>query len=483
MMRLAALLTTIALLAALSCVPVMAQDAPAAPAGPDASAAPEAPTTPSAPAIDVVAFLKPYADAPQASHDALKKAADLIALGKWKSAFESLDDFDKANVDPFALAMKTTLMLQGAIRTDMHRSFGLVDLEAGQDLESLRNSEGTYEPIAFDPSALADAQAAAGVAAPGILSKVLGDYFYDVLGRFSGQWALSDDDIMAKVVDNYSKAYDAGVYDGASLLKYAESLVKSNRGDESDAVYRKAIRLDMKNANIRYSYAMGLTYRGKKAESLVETDKAIEYYGEAPEKINAIALGARTAAELGDGDKTQAYYAIADKDYPGSPTPGLLRHMVSIESGDDAAAESAAEGLVAAFGSNPSVIRGLISSWYSAGQVEAARDFLVKSIVTGGDDMTVGNLNFYLAVLISQNPPTDEDKETALKALDEAEAHFKTALGPDSEVFSVIAQVRESLQPQAPDASASGEAGAPAPDGASPDAAAPDAPTPDSAGN
>ena len=91
--------------------------------------------------------------------------------------------FDKANVDPFALAMKTSLVLRGAVRSDMHRSFGLADLEEGQDLDGLRKGEGDYTPIPFDPPALADEQASHGVAAPGILSKMLGDYYYDVLGR------------------------------------------------------------------------------------------------------------------------------------------------------------------------------------------------------------------------------------------------------------------------------------------------------------
>lgn len=481
MKRLVAILLAISLLVALPCLSLFAQDAAASPAAPDTSQTPDIPQAPAAPAasqapaIDIVVFLKPYAAAPQESFVALQKAADLVARGKWKSAYESLDDFDKANADPFALAMKTSLMLQGAVRSDMHRAFGLVDLEAGQSLESLRGSQGDYEPIAFDPSALADAQASAGVPPPGILSKVLGDYFYDVLGRFSGQWALSDDEIMAKVLDNYGKAFSLEVYDRSSLLNYAEALVKSSRGDESDAVYRKAIRLGISDPEIRYDYAMALSYRGKKAAALVEIDKAIDYYGDSPDRINAIALGARTAAELGDKEKTEAYYAIADKDYPGNPTPGILRHMISIEMGDEAAAEAAASSLVASYGSNPAVIRSLVSDWYSAGDTDSALSFLSGGIAKGGDDMTLGNLDFYLAVLISQVSQSADDRQTALKALDDAEARFKSALGEDSQVFGVIDQIRQSLQPQAeqpaePEAgqAAPADQGAPAPDQAAP---------------
>jgi tetratricopeptide (TPR) repeat protein len=416
---------------------------------PYAAAAPEAAPA-SASTADSVESMKPYAAASKACRDVLEIAETLSSQGKWKSAYKAIDDFDKADADPFALAMKTSLVLRGAVRSDMHRSFGLADLEEGQDLDSLRKGEGDYTPIPFDPPALADAQAANGIAPPGILSKMLGDYYYDVLGRFSGQWALSDDEILAKIAENYAKAYGVGVFDAASLLNHAEALVRLNRGDESDPIYRKAIELDPKNANVLYSYAMSLAYRGKKAEALLEVDMAIDAYGEDPSRINAIAFGARAAAELGDDAKAQAYFAIADKDYPNSPTPGILRHMIAVETGNGAAASAAADALVASFGSNPSVVRTLVSTWYSAGNTAEAREFLQRSIAKGGEDIAVATLNFYLAVLLSQGSPIDADKAVALTALDEAESRFKATLGPENEVYGAIAQIRSALQAPAP---------------------------------
>jgi tetratricopeptide (TPR) repeat protein len=416
---------------------------------PCAAAAPEASTVP-LPAADIVESLKPYAAATKACRDALEIAATLSSQGKWKSAYQAIDDFDKANADPFALAMKTSLVLRGAVRSEMHRAFGLADLEEGQDLDSLRKGEGDYAPIPFDPVALADAQASKGVAAPGILSRLLGDYYYDVLGRFSGQWAISDDEILAKIAENYAKAYEAGVFDGASLLNYAEALVRLNRGDDSDPIYRKAIELEPKNANILFGYAVSLSIRGKKAEALVENDKAIDAYGEDSSRINAIALGARTAIELGDDARAQAYFAIADKDYPDNPTPGILRHMIAVQTGNRAAASEAADSVVASFGSNPNVVRTLISTWYSVGAAAEARAFLQRSIAKGGEEMTVATLNFYLAVLLSQDSPGDADKAAALTALDEAESRFKTVLGPENEVYRAIADIRAALQAKAP---------------------------------
>jgi hypothetical protein len=87
--------------------------------------------------------------------------------------------------------------------------------------------------------------------------------------------------------------------------------------------------------------------------------------------------------------------------------------------------------------------------------VEAARSFLERNIAKGGDDMTIGALEFYLAVLLTQESPTAADKAAALTALDVAEAHLKAAFGEgqDGGVLGVIAGMRRSLAPEsAPDA-------------------------------
>ena len=187
MRRPSALASVAALLMALSGAPAPAQGA----AAQSADAAP--PDLAAARSAAISRFLEPYAAASAACRAAIEQAATLSSAGKWKSAFQAMDAFDKDNADPFALAMKTSLVLRGAVRTDMDRSFGLADLEEGQDLETLRNSQGDYAPIPLDPPALAQVQADKGVEAPGILSKELGDYYLDVAGRFSGKWSIGDD--------------------------------------------------------------------------------------------------------------------------------------------------------------------------------------------------------------------------------------------------------------------------------------------------
>ena len=358
-----------------------------------------------------VESLKLYASASKDCRVALEKAEALASRGKWKSAFAALDDFDKANADPYALAMKTSLALRGAVSSAALRSFRLVDLEESRDLKAIERDEGAGDEFPFDPPALAAAQAAKGVAAPGVLSRELGNYFCEAAARFSGAWTMSDQAIIARAIGEYSAADGAGAMDGESLLRYASLLVS---GD-------------------------------KKIEALRVIDASISAYGESQDRINAIVLGARTASRLGDAAKEEGYYSKADEAFPKSPTPGILRHMIAVENGRKEAAQAAAEGLVAAYGSNPNVARAIVSSWVAAGERATARSFLERRIAAGGGDATLSTLNFYLAVLIAQGDPSAADRAEGLAALDAAASQLKAAGGGDLEVYRIMDGVRASL--------------------------------------
>ena len=411
-------------------------------------------TTQGADAASVDRAMQLYAAAPAASLTALRAAESLAENGRWSSAFKSLGEFDKTDADPFVLALKISIVLRGSVRSDLHKAFGLVDLQPGQTLEELRSTDGNYERIPFDPVALAAAQNAQGVKAPGILSKALGDYYVDVVARFSGQWPLDDQTVMALAVDSYAAALAAGVFDARSLQNHGETLVRLNRGDESDAVYQKGIAFAPKDAELRYSYATTLAYRGKTAEALAQADAAIGAYADPQESIDALALAARLAAELGDATKEAHYYALADSQFPSSPTPGMLRFVVAEAMKRADAAAAAADALASSYGSNPNIVRTVVSAWYADGQPGVARAFLERNIAKSTDSKTIATLEFYLAVLIAQATPSDADRVIAQKALDDAETRFKVIYPNGGDVFEAIAGLRGSLAPQRVDGAA-----------------------------
>jgi tetratricopeptide (TPR) repeat protein len=389
--------------------------------------------------------LAAYSGASAESAAAIGRAYDLACLGKWRSAFDSLRAFDSQGKDPFVLAMEIDLMLGGALRSDLHTSFALQDLAVGETVDGLRGREGEFELFPFDPPALAEAQAKAGVAIPAVLSKALGDYFYDVISYFAGQWTLPDEEIAEKCMDGYAKAYAAGAFDLESLSRLSQLLLKAGRNAEAEPVIRSAIERSPDDPDLRLNLAICVISEGRKEEGMKILNEAIVAYGDSPSRLQALAVAARTSAELGDIAGSDRYLLALAQAMPDNPTPGLLRHMIAVERGWAMAANAAADALAKQYASSPQVVRTLVSTWYGQGQIAEAKAFLERSIAGSADEAGAATLNFYLAVLIGQDAATDEDRVLALAALDKAEAGFKQSAASGDEVFGAIAELRASI--------------------------------------
>lgn len=396
-----------------------------------------------------------YEGASAACRAALAKAAALAEAGAWKSAFAALDEYDAKGVDPYALAMKTELCLEGFAQSMMHRLFGLKDLLPGEDLESLRRDGGEFELVSLDPAALAEAQAEAGVAPPPVLSMALGDYYYDVQLRYEGGWFLADEEVRVRAVAAYGKAEEGGLRVAAALRRKAELLVVAGDYEGADSGYRAAIALEPGDPELRYRFAVSLLMRELRAEALAELDAALAAYAAPESRFEAYVLAARAAAESGDAKRSASYLDAAEREFPDQPAPGFVRHLLAVEGGAEEAAAAAADALLARFPASPYVVRALVSSWLEAGKAEAAAAFLDRSIDRfGGNYEALGGLEFYKALLIAQ-VKGEAGAAEALAVLDRAEGDFRKALPPEHEVYGVIAEIRANLAPS-PDAAGEG---------------------------
>jgi tetratricopeptide (TPR) repeat protein len=442
-----------ALVAVCSCASSPAKSADAGPAAPDAAAsAAVAPASPAAASASIQGVdLALFAGAKEECRVVLEKSAALASEGKWKSAVAVLDDYDKDAADPYILALKTRLLLAGAVASDALLAFAVVDLDPGQDIEKLRAAAEEYELFDFDPAALADAQAAKGVKIPPILSITLGDYYYDVLVNCQDSWDISPYEIASLGAARYRDAFEGGLFMLDSLKKQSELYSGLEMYEQVEPVYKKIIELDPDDPSVHYGYAISLQKRDKIPEMLDELDLAIEAYGDSQDKAGIIALAAITASDEGDAARSEAYLADSDKSFAGTSLAGLLRHYVAVNVGDFELAASTAGKLIDEYGADLNVARDVVVIWYQAGDPEGLRAFMERRIAAGGESLTVANLEFLLAVLIMQDDMSEEDRSAANAALDDAEKRMAAELPPDDDVFTSIKSVRESLAPPASD--------------------------------
>ncbi len=401
-----------------------------------ASAAPPLPT-------DVLAL---YAAAGPEFTATLERAIALASIGKWRASFDVLSAFDPKNLNPWALAAETRLILEGYIRSDMHRSFALKNLAEGEDLMALRAANEEGDLFAFDPQALLDAQEKANIQSPAVLLKEFGDYFYDVQSRWSGQWDQPDEAIYEKSLGYYEKAYAGGAFDAGSLQNYAEILLRLDRAAEAEPLFAKSVSLDSGNASSAYNYAVCLLTIGKVELGLDELDRALALMPADKDRLDAISTGARAAASAGEKARAESYLAMADALMPDDPSPGLLRQFIAIEQGDSEAASKAGDSLMQKYSASPGVIRALVSAWYKAGKLDDARVFLEHAISSRSDDESLGALKIYLAILFVQGEPGPGDQTKALDLLSQAEVHMKKVLPADSDVFQAIDGIRAQIE-------------------------------------
>jgi tetratricopeptide (TPR) repeat protein len=427
------------------------QAAPATGPQPAAQAAP-------APALPL--RIDAWAGAPAASKELFARVDALATAGTWKTAWGLLRSADPDNKDPWVLARSIELVLDGYIDTEAHLSFTLEDLPPGMKAEQFRQAETGKGDTEFAPLTLAEAQAGSGIAAVPALEKALGRYFSEVVRLYPGNWLLTDSEVTQRLLDAYSKARGAGVYDVSSLQIESEALLRMGAAPDAEVLLIGAEKLDPAAVRVRYDHAVSLLMQERALEALPIIDAALKTDDNPSSRISGFNLAAQAASIAGDAARASAYLDTSEKEAPDRPEPGLFRQYLAVSKGDSQAAHAAATALLDHFGPNPQLISSLISTWFQAGQAADAVAFLDGGLVRYADsDEGASAFGFYKAVVMMQLAGSAADLEAIGPVVDAAEARFHKIFAPDHSVFSVIANLREEIKGRLAEASAGSVAG------------------------
>lgn len=427
---------------------------PAAPAAqtaaPDAqSAASEQEETAAAGAQSAVpAATDFFAEAPEPVRALVAKAEELAAQGKWLSAWKALSEFDEAGADPFVLAEKIRIALDGYAQTAFHMAFGFVDLEEGQslDLARMEAAEDT-EPVEFNPSELAKAIEDKGGAIPPVLSMKLGDFYHTVWRQYQGQWFMDDDSLLNMSAEYYERAAAYEVYTARTLARQSELLFALQRFDAAETVILKGLELEPNNSELLMRLADVYIAAGRYAEVYPLVDRIIETAADAETLNDGYITAIKAGLATQDKEQLEKYLSGFEKSLPGEYIPGLVRHIVAVRLGDAAAADSAADAVTEAFPGNPDVVRSILSTWLSEGDTESGFRYLDRMIAKAGTDEVLATLYFYRA-LLNGDPSQGQSADKialALEDLAKAEQFFTKAYPAGHEVFGIIEEIKGQL--------------------------------------
>ena len=384
-----------------------------------------------------------YGDAPEADRAIVAKAEELAAQGKWASAWTALSEFDTTNSNPYVLAEKIRLALDGFAQTNLHLIFGFVDLAEGQDLDFARSGGiDVAEPVEFNPGDLAKAIEEKGEAVPPVLSMMLGDFYHSVWKNYEGQWIQDDMETLAMGAEQYERALAYDTFTAGSLDRQSEILVTMERFEAAESVIAKSLELQPDNNQLTLRLADVYFATGRHADVYPLADKVIASPADENELNDAYISAIKTGLATTDKETLERYMVGFEASFPGQYIPGLIRHIVAVQLGDAGAADAAADAVTAAFPGNPDVIRSLLSTWLSVNDYASGFSYLDRTIALTTGDEAFAALYFYRALLAGETAETPEAIVPALADLEKAEEYFKKTYPEGNEVFTMIDQLK-----------------------------------------
>ncbi len=396
-----------------------------------------------------------FEEAPEYVQYAISAAEEQASMGQWLSAWFTFDDPELPEGDPYILAEKIRLCLDGFVYTDQHLVFGFVDLEADQDLETARGeSPDSTEYFDFDPLAESRAMEEAGTDIPPVLARALGDYFYDVWRNFPEDWIEDEASILDSGARWYGQVLEADSEDTVRMGNYAELLIAAGRPEEALVPLERMLELEPDDMYLELRLVSALVDADRPRDALDHLDGLIAKADSPESSYSLYDEYLRIAYEADLEPELSGALAKVEKEYPDTWLPGMLRMKLALREGLDKNAEIIADELLTRFPGDLDVLVQILDLYLQdSSRMADGLVFLDRHIAQEkGETRSLATLFLIKAAYryqIVANAPDDERKmreiELALGELDTAEAHFKAVAAPDDEIFVMIEEFRADL--------------------------------------
>ncbi|MCE5256637.1 MAG: hypothetical protein LLF89_07315 [Spirochaetaceae bacterium] len=386
-----------------------------------------------------------FKDAPAADMEIIAKAEDLVVQGKWSSAWNLLSQADPESTNPYMIAEKIRIALDGYAQTAMHVAFTFVDLPEGVDLDTIR-SEGSgesVEPVDFSPATLASALEEKGEAIPPVLSYMLGNYYYEVWKDYQGQWLLDEATVLKDGATEFERAYAYDLYTRMSLDRYSEMLIATESWEGARTVTLKALELEPENLTLTLRLANAYYGLGLFDAVPAEADKVIADKNNREQLANGYIVGIKAGLALADREMLDRYLDGFEVDFPQDYFPGLVRHLAAVNLGDREAADEAADAVTAAFPGDPDVVRSIVSTWLSTGDTTSAFNYINRNLLKEQPDEGYAALYFYRALLNMEIDQSAGRLTQALTDLSKSEEYFKKSYPAGHQIFGMIDSMKK----------------------------------------
>lgn len=363
----------------------------------------------------------------------LDSANKLIEKRQYLSAYQLLNEADPGNSIPGVAIAKTSLVLEYYVRSVMHVSFALADLEPDQQLNELRSSEGNFDLFIFSPDTVLN-NLIEIYPENYELHKSLGNFYHDVHLKYGSNWIIPDSMLVVRFMKNYGEAFENEVYDARSLYGLGYAFLLYQQYQQSIKFFVMSIELDPENPSAYYNLAYAFLYNNEKEKAIASALKAMELYQYAPYAAESARIAAVAYAEMDRPKKALEFYRKANEIYPDDYY--TLRPLLAMEVQlGDTAFPRRTENFLALSPANPSIYQDLMHIYWRNGKQDLLINFLEnRKNVYRSDTNVVANLHFFIGKIQHDKG----DSTLSIQNFREARNLFDNVYQQEHDVFKVI---------------------------------------------
>jgi tetratricopeptide (TPR) repeat protein len=375
-----------------------------------------------------------------AQKEVIDKANKLIELKKYESAYKLLDSADPNNEKPEIAIAKTRLVVNYYVTTEMHQIFALKDLNPGEKLAAVRDSEGNFSRYKFSPNTVL----------PDLiekypdnyeLQKELGNFYHEIHLKYDNNWLVADSVLVDKFKSYYLSAYKNGVLDYWSAYGIGYACLINLDYEASIPFFKKSVELNNKDPYSHYNLAYAYLYTDQTEKGIESAKKALDLYDDSEYKANAARMIAVMYLELEDTVNAIEYYKKADAIQPNnySTVKALLELEMALNM--EAYKERTRQFFLLA-PEAPTVYQDLMRFYWTVNKPDELIQFLSAQTGNYSADYTVsGNLKFYTA-LVQHDKKDFKNAKLNFRLAKEA---YEKVLPSDHQVFKVIESYNNKL--------------------------------------
>ncbi len=368
----------------------------------------------------------------QTNDSIIRKAKTLIAQKKYESAYNLLEKADPSNEKPDVVLLKEDILIKYYVTSIMHQMFALKDLNKDEDISDYRGTNGAYNIHVFPADSIL-LNLLKKYPDNCKLNKGLGDYYFEVLLRYGGNW-LKDKETLMQLTQTYfqraveGKCADYFAYYALGYIRLIQQKLK-----ESIPYFLQSIKLNDQYPSARYNLAYAYMFSGDLKNALKHAKKSLELY-DAPEyKSDAARMTGQIYWEMNDNAHAIKYFETANQIDPGNYYN--LRPLLALylETENPKTMETT-KRFFDLDPENPTIYNDLEELFMNNNKLDTLIDFYKSQFQAYHNNMKVqGNLNFYLGRIF-----LNKDKKKAKIYFSKARQIFEKVFSKKHPVFNVI---------------------------------------------